>query len=158
MKVGGSFQGFVTGRIYYLVYCKAFFLLFQKLIKRTHAKHHTPEATDAYYQRYELFRPLDDACSYVIQVMVFTFKEIYANNPAFWLVRVVILPFNFLKNKWQLAPERVCQITIQSLRALYIFHLVHTGDFSLTFIEDFGFNFLQTFLFHILRCFWEFTY
>uniref|UniRef100_A0A8C5RIG9 CDAN1-interacting nuclease 1 n=1 Tax=Laticauda laticaudata TaxID=8630 RepID=A0A8C5RIG9_LATLA len=25
---------------------------YQKLIKRTHAKHHTPEATEAYYQRY----------------------------------------------------------------------------------------------------------
>lgn len=39
---------------------KMFFcVLFQKHIKRTHAKHHTPEAIESYYQRYDLPAPLE---------------------------------------------------------------------------------------------------
>ncbi|KAF7252093.1 hypothetical protein EYD10_02660 [Varanus komodoensis] len=41
---------------------------YQKLIKRTHAKHHSPEATEAYYQRY-LNRVLKNATSPVLLEM-----------------------------------------------------------------------------------------
>lgn len=38
---------------------KIFSVLFQKHIKRTHAKHHTSEAIESYYQRYDLPAPLE---------------------------------------------------------------------------------------------------